>query len=341
MNKPFLKMSIVIPVHGRVDLFEETIQYALNQSCDNYEIVVSDDSSLEKEREQIRDVIKKYDKKQIVRYVFTKENLLQAPNTNQGLKAAKGEYVRILHSDDAISPNCIRREIELLECYPEIRVVYHDLLMFSDMIDFDEHSRKHRMKIKETWLNERIFTCTALPSAICLRKNLLTNIGVLDEKYQFLCDWDFFFRILINEYVANRNIIVIPHGYIGWRVHNDSTTGTMALTHFNEHLELTHRMVDVYDKLRILPEKELKAGVKLAEDYRYRRVLEDYNKYKNFKRPRIPLKYIFRYAHEYNKYLGKAVKSFRRFIWPLIAFAKWITSPFAFVYNILKFVFKK
>ena len=336
-----IKMSIVIPTHGRIDLFEKTLLSALGQTCDSYEIIVSDDSSLESEREQIRNLIEQNDTKGIVEYVFTKENLLQAPNTNQGLKAARGEYVRILHSDDLLSPNCVSREIELFTSYPDVDVVYHNALPFTDKVYFNEHEKFENVPVKSRWLDDLIFVCTALPSTMCFKKSLIEKIGLLDEKYRFVCDWEFWFRLLLHEHKAGHDILAVPAGYVGWRNHEESITSTMSLTLFHEHIDFFNKLLEIYKEEQLLEKHTLKEKQRVIEDSRYSRILDDHKKHKNFVLPRIPMSYVLRHPHEYNKYLGRAAKSFMCFMSPFCAIAKWTASPFAFVFNMTKFIIKK
>lgn len=239
---------------------------------------------------------------------------MQSGNTNQGLRAARGEYVRILHSDDMISQNCIDFEIQLFEKYPDINVIYHDTRPFVDTIDFNEHKRSHRLHIKDVWLDNIIFKDTLLPSSICFKRGLIKKEGLLDEKYKFICDWDFWFRLLLNEYKEGRDIVTIPSGYVGWRNHGESISSTLSLTLFYEHIDFFNKLITIYRKEQLLPEKNLKEKLKIIENYRYTRILNDYKKYNNFKLPHIPMKYRLR----------KTLNFLERLMCPFIALHRWI-----------------
>jgi glycosyltransferase involved in cell wall biosynthesis len=348
-KKQPVKMSIIIPVHGRTDLFEKTLKSTLAQKCEDYEIVVTDDSSLESERKQIRDIIKKHDHRNIVRYIFTMANLLQAPNTNQGIGIAHGKYVRLLHSDDLISENCIQREIQLLNEYPDKNFLYHNPVHFTGIPNFKEHNEAIELKPTE-WLECNIFLGTALPSTMVFRREFLERIGMLDEKYKFVCDWKLFLNVLFHEYKAGGKLLYVPAGYVGWRIHDNQITSTMAMTFFDEYGDLLSYIKNIYEtSLDILTKRQLKENLRKACDYRYRRLLEDYSQYKNFKLPPIPLKHILRNAHYYNRSLGKAYDNVKRFAYPfrfvlkhiLKPVIKWALSPFAVMIYLLKFVISR
>ena len=97
MDESIIKMSVVIPTHGRVDLFKDTLHSLYLQTCKDFEVIISDDSPVEEDREKIKNIIASYQKEgMIIKYIFTKVNLLQAPNTNQGLNIAKGLYIILI-----------------------------------------------------------------------------------------------------------------------------------------------------------------------------------------------------------------------------------------------------
>ena len=107
-----IKMSIVVPVHGRISLFIDTMNSLEKQTSKDFEIIVTDDSSDENERNEVKKIVNEFKRDDIpVNYMFTEPNLGQSKNTNQGLKEAKGKYIRILHSDDLIRKDCIEKGI--------------------------------------------------------------------------------------------------------------------------------------------------------------------------------------------------------------------------------------
>ena len=101
-------VSVVIPFYNRVDWLGEAIESVLNQTYDNFEIIVVNDGSTEK----MDDFLYKYGDKIIYRY---KENGGAATARNLALEIATGDYIAFLDSDDIWLSNKTEKQISFME----------------------------------------------------------------------------------------------------------------------------------------------------------------------------------------------------------------------------------
>ena len=107
--------SVIVPTCGRVSLFTETLDSLAQQTYRDFEVVVSDDSPQEEDRRFIRHAVEKFtlSSGHRAKYVHSAPRLGQAVNTNQGLSAASGDLLRILHSDDLLRGDALECEAAL------------------------------------------------------------------------------------------------------------------------------------------------------------------------------------------------------------------------------------
>lgn len=100
-----MKLSIIVPVYNMAkdNKLQFCIDSLLNQTIDDYEIIAVDDASTDESPE----ILKKYseDYPDRVRLFLQKENKKQGAAKNVGLKAATGEWIGFIDSDDWVTPD--------------------------------------------------------------------------------------------------------------------------------------------------------------------------------------------------------------------------------------------
>ncbi len=97
------KVSVIIPTIGRKSLIR-TLESVLNQTYQNLEIIITDDT----EEGKAKPLIEKYLTDTRIKYVInTKYKHGPSGNKNNGLDNITGEYFTIVDDDDIIMPNAI------------------------------------------------------------------------------------------------------------------------------------------------------------------------------------------------------------------------------------------
>lgn len=105
-------VSILIPVYNREELIGKTLNSALNQTYDNFEIIVVDNASTDNTWE----IIQKYEKQDgRIKAFRNNTNIGPVKNWRKCLDYATGEYGKILWSDDLIAPDFIEKTIPWME----------------------------------------------------------------------------------------------------------------------------------------------------------------------------------------------------------------------------------
>jgi len=105
-------VSILIPVYNRVSLVSETIDSAINQTYKNIEIIIVDNCSTDGTWELLQKHIK-IDSR--IRLFRNNENIGPVRNWERCIQEAKGEYAKILFSDDLIKDTFIEKTIQMFD----------------------------------------------------------------------------------------------------------------------------------------------------------------------------------------------------------------------------------
>src|SRR3954453_18164174 len=118
---PHLSVSVIIPTYNRASYIATAVESALNQTRIPDEILVVDDGSTDDTDRVLRQF-------GLPIRVIRQANRGRSAARNVGLRAATGDAVLFLDSDDFLMPENIETCARVLETKPEIGVVYSDAM---------------------------------------------------------------------------------------------------------------------------------------------------------------------------------------------------------------------
>ena len=90
-------VSVIVPIFNAINFIDQAIQSILEQTYQNFEIILIDDFSRDGSADHIT---KKYGKNNKVKIILNKENLGAAKTRNIGINNATGSYLAFLDADD-------------------------------------------------------------------------------------------------------------------------------------------------------------------------------------------------------------------------------------------------
>lgn len=112
------KVSVIIPIYNVEKYIGATIQSVLDQTFQNFEIVVVDDGSLDRSA----DICKQFSDRRI--RVIRQPNCGVSTARNVGIEAARGEYIAFLDGDDLWFPTKLEQQVAHLDRHPELGVSF-------------------------------------------------------------------------------------------------------------------------------------------------------------------------------------------------------------------------
>ena len=110
-----MKLSIIVPVYNMVadNKLSFCMDSLVNQTIDDYEVIAVDDCSPDDSLNLLRQYEEKYPGK--VRVIESEENGRQGTAKNKGIRAAMGEWIGFIDSDDWIAPDMYEKLIKRAE----------------------------------------------------------------------------------------------------------------------------------------------------------------------------------------------------------------------------------
>lgn len=111
-TKDISLVSVCIPAYKHT-FFEKALISALNQSYNNIEIIISDDSP----DKHIEDIVKKYKDKNNIIYHKNQVNIGALANLIKSFELSTGKYIKFLNDDDLLHKDCIKSMVNYFEFY--------------------------------------------------------------------------------------------------------------------------------------------------------------------------------------------------------------------------------
>lgn len=111
-----MKFSVVIPLHNKAQYIQRAIFSVLNQTYDNYEVVVVNDGSTDISLEKASEI--KNDRLRIL----SQHNQGVSAARNKGIRDAKNEWIAFLDADDEWLPTFLQEINALRDEFPDCGV---------------------------------------------------------------------------------------------------------------------------------------------------------------------------------------------------------------------------
>ena len=102
VNKSEPILSIIVPVYNVEKYLDTCLTSLVNQTVDNYEILVINDGTKDNSQEIIDRYVAEYPD---TVFSYIKENGGLSDARNYGLEKARGKYIAFIDSDDSIDLN--------------------------------------------------------------------------------------------------------------------------------------------------------------------------------------------------------------------------------------------
>lgn len=194
-------VSVCIPVYRGVAHLSQAIDSVLAQYFTDFELLIIDDHS----PDDIAGIVNRYQDTRI-HFLSNPENLGAEGNWNRCLKEARGRYFKLMPMDDLLTPDCLEKQVRVLEQDIEQRIAL--VFCARSIIDAEGHVLMKRayphgktgsvsgMTLIRHCL-QRGANLIGEPAAVMLRRSLADEVGLFDADVPYVIDLDYWFRLLL------------------------------------------------------------------------------------------------------------------------------------------------
>lgn len=111
-------VSVYIPAYNGAKFIAQAIQSVLDQTYQNFELIINDDCSTDNTVEIVNSF-----RDNRIHFTKNKKNLGLVGNCARCAELTHGVYLKVLNDDDMLMPTAIERAVKVLETHPEVSVV--------------------------------------------------------------------------------------------------------------------------------------------------------------------------------------------------------------------------
>jgi teichuronic acid biosynthesis glycosyltransferase TuaG len=192
------KIFITLLTHNNSAFIEASIKSVLNQTFQDWEMLISDDASSDDTYSIIEHLL--IDKR--INYVYHKKNLKQPKNWTYALKQNNAPIIATLHADDEWTSNTLAEVNSTFDNNKHCDLVWGNWEFFDQ--EFHPLNKtgpvnsKMIFKNNHEALNYLGKNNHMLPSATFISKEVLEKTGYPNDDLKMLCDREFYLRVLNN-----------------------------------------------------------------------------------------------------------------------------------------------
>ena len=237
------RVSIIVPCYNTSQYVGETLDSIAGQTYRDYEVLVVNDGA--PDTVALESALAPFSA--MITYI-AQENRGLAGARNTGIRAARGEYVALLDSDDYWHPQYLEKLVAELDRSPEVDIVFPDAMNFGDSPEAGT-SMLQLMPFEGDISFERLLAreCFVFVGVLA-RSETIRAAGLFDESLRSSEDFELWLRVL------NRGgrICCLREVLAYYRRRGDSLSANLDQM-FAHH----HKVWDKVERTMVLSEREL------------------------------------------------------------------------------------
>ena len=189
------KITVYITNHNYQDYIEEAIESVLNQTFQNFELLIIDDGSEDNSKE----IIKKYQSRDNIKVIFQKRKGLNVTN-NIALKAARGDFILRLDADDYLEEEALQKMEKELSSKADAAMIFPDYYNIDKFGNIINRVRRHDFN-----KDVSLFDLPAHGACTMIKTQLLRDLGGYDESFDRQDGYDLWLKVIFKFKIINLN----------------------------------------------------------------------------------------------------------------------------------------
>jgi len=217
------RVSVIIPTYNQDSYISEAIDSVLNQTYQDFEIVITNDGSTDQTWQIIKE---KKDPR--IRYFSFSQNQGVSIAANHCIRQATGELIAILDSDNIFLPDKLEKQVNFLDENPGFDAVFTHAIIIDKNGNFHRGKESYFQQLfaqnnknRFQWLNSFFHSDNSLcNTSVLIKKKCYDQVGLYDPRLRQIHDLDFWIRLCLKS-----EIHILPEPLVLFRFHDRNISG--------------------------------------------------------------------------------------------------------------------
>ncbi|MCX7126151.1 MAG: glycosyltransferase [Gammaproteobacteria bacterium] len=216
-NKPFI--SVIVPVYNHYEHLTKCIESVLNQTYQNYELILVDDASTD---ERVKILLDKFRHNPKCKILFNEKNKGISETQNSAVSLAKHEWIAFLDCDDHLAKDALFWMAKAINLSPSSSYFFSDRATVNEIENktiFEYYGGASQNYFRPISFREKLFRNMLASHLKVIKKSAYEAVGGSDKSVTGVQDWDT--ALKLSEIVK---FFYVPRVIYYYRWHHDSQT---------------------------------------------------------------------------------------------------------------------
>lgn len=185
-------VSVIIPTYNRLPFLQDAVASVRAQTCKDFELIVVDDGSTDRTHAWLE--------RESVRAIALDRAGFPGRTRNAGARAARGDYLAFLDSDDIWMPEKLEHQVAFFREHPDIRICHTREVWRRNGTIVSQSGQRHRRE--GDIFEDALKKCVIGPSTVMLSKILFESVHEFAEDLEIAEDYELWLHITAREKVG-------------------------------------------------------------------------------------------------------------------------------------------
>ena len=179
-------ITVIIPTYNRAQLLSRALDSVLQQSYQALQIICVDDGSTDDTEKLLRNHYPQ------VQYLSTAQRGVSYAR-NYAVKAADGECLAFLDSDDQWLPHKLQVQVDALKQHPDAVLCHSEEIWYRHGVRVNPMQKHKKLN---GWIYEACLSrCMISPSSVVMSKSIFNQLGGFNPEMPACEDYDLWLRL--------------------------------------------------------------------------------------------------------------------------------------------------